>query len=68
MTANLTHANFMTEIFRHGSGWRPWMYSPPGDQTAVEAWRYGWEFPETFVISCIGPDFNVAGLYWREIP
>lgn len=61
-------AEFEKFILNPGNGWRPWSYSPPRGLRAVEAIRRGWEFPQTLVVSEIDPHFNIANLYWREIP
>ena len=47
--------------------WRSWVYDPPYAHETVEALRKEWKTTRLINPSDLQPEFNVGGLYWREI-
>ncbi len=50
----------------HGFDWTPWsVTAPPINRDAIEIGHVSWRKPIVAFSDVVGPELNVAGLYWR---
>lgn len=49
------------------AGWRMWRYEPPraSSDEIVEVKRRGWPMISIWRVADVGPEVNVAGLWWK---